>query len=570
MKILLMGNPNVGKSVVFSRLTGIKVISSNYPGTTVEFTKGSMKYLDKLVEVIDVPGTYSLNPSSDAERVALKLVPEGDLIINVIDATNLERNLYLTFQLIEQQKPMVVVLNMWDDAQHRGILIDVNQLEAFLRVPVIPVVAITGEGISEVVSRLPEARAPKIHTHTKDEKWADIGALTQKVQRITHHHHTALERFEDLSIHPFTGIIIAVVVAWITFWVVRFIGEGLINTVLDPLFTGVLHPYLMKLSISLGSSGFSHEILIGKLINGQIDFTQSFGLLTTGLYVPFVMVLPYVLSFYFMLGFLEDLGYLPRIAVLADNFMHKIGLHGYAIIPTILSFGCSVPGIMATRILEDRRGKFITATLLMVGIPCMSQTAVIIGLVSKFGDRYVFLIFAVLFLIWISLGLFLNQFLKGDTPEILLEIPHYHFPRMPALLKKLWMRIKGFLLEAIPIVLLGVLLVNIMFHFGIIDFIARLSQPVITDLMGLPGEVSLPLIIGFLRKDVAVGMLAPLQLNIKQLVIACTILSIYFPCIATFTILLKEIGIKDTAKAAVIMILLAVLVGSLMNFLWIL
>ncbi|MGA1823170.1 MAG: FeoB small GTPase domain-containing protein [bacterium] len=569
MKILLMGNPNVGKSVVFSRLTGIKVISSNYPGTTVEYTKGSMKYLDKRVDVIDVPGTYSLNPSCEAERVALKLVPEGDLIINVIDATNLERNLYLTFELIERQKPMVVVLNMWDDAQHRGIIIDVEQLEAFLRVPVIPIVAITGEGISDLVSRLPEAAAPKIHHHTKDEKWADIGALTQKVQRVTHHHHTLLQRFEDLSIHPFTGIIIALIVAWLTFWIVRFVGEGLINAAMDPLFSGFLRPYLMKLSASLGSSGFLHEILIGKLIHGQIDFTQSFGLLTTGFYVPFVMVLPYVLSFYFMLGFLEDLGYLPRIAVLADNFMHKIGLHGYAIIPTILAFGCSVPGIMATRILEDRRAKFITATLLMVGIPCMSQTAVTIGLVGKFGDRYILLIFSVLFLIWVSLGLFLNRFLKGDTPEILLEIPHYHFPQITALLKKLWMRIKGFLLEAIPIVLLGVLFVNILFHFGIMNCIAKLSQPIITDIMGLPGEVSLPLIIGFLRKDVAVGMLAPLNLNIKQLVIACTILSIYFPCIATFTILLKEIGFKDTAKAAVLMILLAIVTGGLMNFLWI-
>lgn len=570
MKILLMGNPNVGKSVVFSRLTGIKVIASNYPGTTVEYTKGKMKFKGELVDVIDVPGTYSLNHTSEAERVATKLFPEGDLIINVIDATNLERNLYLTFELIEQNKPMVVVLNMWDEISHRGISIDTLQLEKFLRVPVIPVIAVTGEGISNLVSRLTEAKAPKIHTHTKVEKWADIGLLIEKVQKITHHHHTLLQRFEDLSIHPISGIIIALIVSSVTFWVVRFIGEGMINVLLDPLFEGFLRPYFMRISQFLGSGGFMHEILIGKLINGRIDFSQSFGLLTTGFYVPIVMVLPYVLSFYFMLGLLEDFGYLPRIAVLCDNLMHKIGLHGYAIIPTILAFGCAVPGVMATRILEDKRGKFIATTLLVVGVPCMAQSAVIIGLVSKFGDRYVLLIFGILFLIWILLGLFLNFFMRGDTPEILMEIPHYHLPQMSALFKKLWVRIKGFLIEALPIVLLGVLLVNIMYHFKIIDYIITLSKPIITGLMGLPQEVASTLIIGFLRKDVAVGMLAPLNLNVKELVISCTILAIYFPCIATFTILIKEIGFLDTFKAIFLTIMLATFVGTIMNFVWLL
>jgi len=157
MKILLMGNPNVGKSAIFSRLTGVNVIVSNYSGTTVEFKKGTMKLGNQWADVIDVPGTYTLEPISKAEEVAVEMLKEGDLVINVVDATHLERSLYLTLQLLERKITMVVALNMWDEARHKGIIIDVEKLEKLLGVPVAPTVAITGEGIKELVSILQEA-----------------------------------------------------------------------------------------------------------------------------------------------------------------------------------------------------------------------------------------------------------------------------------------------------------------------------------------------------------------------------------------------------------------------------
>src|SRR4030043_2465976 len=364
-KILLVGNPNVGKSAIFSRLTGAKVIISNYPGTTVEFTQGRMKLGNENVMVLDVPGTYTLEPTCKAEDVACRMLKEDGLAINIIDATNLERNLHLTLQLLEKDAPVIVALNIWDDTKHRGIYIDVKKLEEQLGVPVIPTCALTGEGIKELIDRLEEAKEKNLPVSSDSQKWEKIGRIIEEVQKLTHRHHTLLERLEDLSIKPLTGLTIALGIIYCAFWVVRFIGENLIGYIFEPLFTKLWLPLLMKLSAFLVEGSFLHHILIGNFIEGKINFGQSFGVLTTGLYVPIAMVLPYIFSFYLILGLLEDLGYLPRLAVLMDNFMHHFGLHGYAIIPFILGLGCKVPGILATRILEERREKFIAVTLMV-------------------------------------------------------------------------------------------------------------------------------------------------------------------------------------------------------------
>jgi len=563
--ILLVGNPNVGKSAIFSRLTGAKVIISNYPGTTVEFTQGKLKLGDETVMIVDVPGTYTLEPTCKAEDVACRMVKEGGLVINIVDATNLERNLHLTLQLLERDIPVIVALNMWDDTKHRGIYIDVKKLEEELGVPVIPTCGLSGEGIKELIERLPQAKARSLPTSSDSQKWEKIGKIVEEVQKLTHHHHTLLERLEDLSIKPLTGLPIALGIIYCAFWVVRFIGENLISYIFEPLFTRLWLPLLIKLSATLGGGSFLHHILIGNFIEGKINFGQSFGLLTTGLFVPIAMVLPYIFSFYLILGLLEDFGYLPRLAVLMDNFMHHLGLHGYAIIPFILGLGCKVPGVLATRILEERREKFIAATLLAIGVPCMAQIAMIVGLVGQRGGEYVVIIFLVLFLLLIIKGLILNRVLKGSSPEILVEIPPYRIPQFNAVMKKLWMRLSGFLKEALPLVFLGVLFVNILYTLKIIDFFAYIFAPVLTLLWGLPKEAISALVVGFLRKDVAVGMLGPLNLTTKQLVIGSTILAVYFPCIATYMVLIRELGIKDTFKSTSIMIVVALVIGAVLN-----
>jgi ferrous iron transport protein B len=565
-KILLMGNPNVGKSAVFSRLTGIRAIVSNYPGTTVSYTRGEMKLGDEKAEVIDVPGTYTLEPTSQAEEIALKMLEGGDVVVNVVNATNLERNLYLTLQLLEKDIPVVVALNIWDDTKHLGIDIDLKKLEQRLGVPVIPTVAVTGQGIKELVEAIPRAVFPQTPPTSSDKRWTRVGRIVEEVQRIRHRHHTWRERLADATVRPLTGGIFAMMVLAASFIVVRFIGEGLINYVLNPIFDNLWAPLIMKLSPLMGGGGgFWHDIVIGKLIDGQIDFVQSFGLLTSGLYVPLGMVLPYVVAFYFVLGILEDTGYLPRLAVLMDNVMHRLGLHGYAIIPTLLGLGCNVPAVLSTRILESRRERFIAATLISIAVPCAALQAMIIGLVGAEGWQYVFLVYGTLFVVWVILGFILNKTVKGFSPELLIEIPPYRLPPWRTVLQKLWMRTRGFLAEAIPIILGAVVVINILYYFGVFDAIANFTAPVVTGLLGLPKEAVTAIAIGFLRKDVALGMLAPLALTSGQLVVGSVVLAMFFPCIATFVVLLRELGVLNMLKAAGIMIVAALAVGGLLN-----
>ena len=562
-KILLMGNPNVGKSVVFARLTGAKVIASNYPGTTVDFYKGKIKIGGETYELIDAPGTYSLEPSNKAEEVAKKLLEEADIVINVVDATNLERNLYLTLQLLEAKKPMIVALNLWDETKHLGIEIDVEKLEKELGVPVVPTVALTGEGIKKLVERIKEAKEGKLKLG-EAERWAKIGEIVKKVEKISHRHHTWKDLLAEITIKPSTGIPIAVIILTFCFVVVRFIGEGIANLI-SPLFDAYL-PLLQRLADFLGDN-ILRDILIGQLIDGKVSFEESMGLLSTALYVPFGVVLPYIIAFYVVLSILEDTGYLPRLATLADNIFHRLGMHGYGIITVFLGLGCNVPGAMATRSLETRKQRFISATLLAIAVPCMAQIAMIFGALGDYGIKYIAMVFITLATLYFVMGLILNRFVKGESPEIFMEIPPYRKPSLAAIAKKTWMRIQWFLRDAIPWLFFGVFIINILYALHILDFIGNLLSPIIVGWFGLKKEAAVALIAGFLRKDLAVGMLLPLQMTAKQLVIAITILAIYFPCVATFTTLMKELGLKDMFKATLIMLFTAFIVGGLQRIL---
>ena len=238
MKVLLMGNPNVGKSVIFSRLTGTSVTSSNYAGTTVEYKKGLFKHGNKNIELIDVPGTYTLDPTNKAEEVAVEMLKEGDLVFNIVDATNLERNLNLTLQLLEQDIPVVVLLNMWDETHHKGINIDLDKLRDKLKVPVIPTIATTGNGLKKVLEFLDYRKVKPFGQLSSDERWVEIGHIINDVQHIEPKHHSTKEIMEEYTLKPWSGIPIAVVVLYLTFVVIRFVGEEIIDYIANPFFTG--------------------------------------------------------------------------------------------------------------------------------------------------------------------------------------------------------------------------------------------------------------------------------------------------------------------------------------------
>jgi len=561
-KLLLVGNPNVGKSALFTRITGVHAVSSNYPGTTVGFLEGWLRREGEAWRVIDVPGAYTLTPTNEAEEVAERMVAEGcDAVVVVLDATALERNLFLAFQVMERRLPVVVALNMVDEARHKGIDIDPALLEELLGVPVVSTVAVSGEGVSRLLDRLHEASPGREVPSTKEERWAAIGAVTEQVQKVRHRHHTFLDKLEDASVNSFWGLVIGIAVIASSFTAIRYAGEGLIDGLLDPLFERYWLPVVNYVSGLFGGTGFLHDIIIGRLVDGHVDFEQSFGMLTTGLYVPVVMVLPYVLSFYAVLSFLEDFGYLPRLAVIFDALLHRMGLHGFAIVPSLLGFGCNVPGILATRVLDSQRERFIAATLISVAVPCAGLQAMIIGALGSMGMKWVAMVYGTLLVSWLLLGRLLHSILPGFSPELIVEIPPYRIPSLKAMGLKLWMRISGFFLEAVPLVLGGILLISLMDATGITDLLTRLLAPVFSGLLGLPGEAAGPILLGILRKDVAVGMLATLGLSPAQLVVATITLSMTFPCIATFIVLWRELGGKRMAASMGIMIASALVAG---------
>ncbi len=299
----------------------------------------------------------------------------------------------------------------------------------------------------------------------------EIGHIVKQVQTVTHRHRTALEGIADATVKPATGIPIAMAVIFIAFWMVRLIGENLIGYALEPLFE-LYRPIAMALSDRLGS-GFLHDVVIGKLLDGEIDFVQSLGILTTGIFVPFGMVLPYILAFYFTLAILEDSGYLPRLATLSDNIFHKLGMHGYGVISVFLGLGCNVPGALSTRTLETRKQRFIAATLMAIAVPCMAQIAMIFAILGPHGFGYIGLVFGTLSLVYLLGGLLLNRFVQGECPEIFLEIPPYRKPSLRPICKKTWMRIRWFLAEAIPWLFLGVVLVNLLYAVGFIEWLGH-------------------------------------------------------------------------------------------------
>lgn len=561
----MVGNPNVGKSAIFSKLTGVTAESSNYAGTTVGFTSGEIVFKDGLATLLDVPGNYTLTPTSDTERVVSKIIACGDIIINIVDATNLERNLYLTTELLELGKPMILALNMWDEVAHQGLEIDLPALSEELGIAVVTTSAMTGQGLKELVRQLSYAEKPNSPKRNQDERWAYVGSLVAKVQKRKQRQHKWYERLSDATVRPFPGILIAFFVMVLGFLLVRFIGEGLINYLFDPIFESWWLPVVVKLGDVLGGSGFWYDILIGYNTTDGIDFVTSFGLLTSGLYVPFALILPYIIAFYILLGLLEDSGYLPRLAVLLDSLMHKVGLHGYAIIPTFLAFGCNVPAIIGTRVLGNDRARFIAATLVAIAVPCAGLQAMIFGLIGQYGFQYVLLIYGILALVWLVLGLILNKVMKGYTPELIMEVPPYRLPPMRLVLTKLWRRIRDFIKEAVPVMVLAILAINILISFGLMDIIGVIFGPIVINILGLPPEAAVPLILGALRKDAALGIMATLSLTAGQMVVGALVLAMIFPCVAVFTVMFKELGPRRMLLSTLLMLATAIIVGGLVN-----
>ncbi|MDR0953650.1 MAG: 50S ribosome-binding GTPase [Elusimicrobiota bacterium] len=565
--IFMMGNPNVGKSTIFSRLTGVKTDTSNYPGTTVALLNGEASFHPNTYTVYDMPGVYSLSEENKTEAEACRLIKETpyDIAVYVVDALHLERNLFFAMDIIALGKPVVILLNKYELAKKKGIAIDEKKLSALLGgVPVIAVNGLTGSGLKRMAVVINQINSGKIKYHaaavppTPQERWQLIGQISAEAQKITHRHISFLEKLETAASAPLLGIPLAIAVMIISFVFILFTGELVIN-LLEPLYANYYLPF-MEYVFSFAKGTFLWTVLFGGGAGGM-----EFGVLSEGVKIAVVDVMPYVVIFYTVLEFLSDLGYLPRLAILLDTFLHKVGLHGYSAIPIMLGFGCKVPAIMAVRSLETRRQRIIALALILMLAPCISQTAMMFSILAPHGIGYLFLVFGVMAVVSLLTGGVLNKILPGDTTDIFMEVPSWHLPKIVPMLKKVYRRTKEYVFEAVPLIMLGVLLITLGDMAGIVELITKAMTFPITVLMGLPSDTAPIVIMGFLRKDISIALLTPYNLTAKQLVIACVFMAMYLPCIASFFVLLKEGGWKDTIRVLFITIAVSLLTAFVLN-----
>jgi ferrous iron transport protein B len=558
-RVLLVGNPNVGKSLLFSRITRTGAASANYAGTTVSLKVGRFMHGGEEYELVDGPGVYSLEEFSEADATALKLIDEageGDLIVDVVDATNLERNLALTLQLAAKGKAMVVCLNFWDDTLHKGIAIDLPALERLLGLRVVAVSALEGSGVSELVAAFQGARSREGRAEGPslgaEELWKAVGRIVGEAQRLEHRHHSFLERLSDFTLHPLGGPLSALVVLVSTLLFVRYLGEGLVNYVLEPLYSRFYAPLVIGAAHRIPWAAAA-DLLVGRAAAGA-DPLGAFGVLTSGVYIALVLVLPYFLSFYIVFGFLEDFGYLPRLAVVLDKAFHRLGLHGYSSIPVMLGLGCKVPAFMSTRMLSSERERILTTALIFMSAPCLPQTSMIISLGMNYGPGTVLAVFGSLLAIAVLTNVALNAILKGEETEFFTELPAYRMPRPGLLARKLWSRVAEYFVEVLPMIAAGVLVLNVLDALGVIAFVTEAVKVPARVLFGLPEGIAPILILGFLRKDVSIALLAPLRLSSGQFVVASVFLALYTPCVAAFFTLVRESGLRGALKIAAIVL----------------
>lgn len=562
LKVLLMGNPNVGKSVIFSKLTGMNVIASNYTGTTVSFTKAEININGKKATLIDVPGVYSLNSTSKAEEVAVSILENenADAIICVIDATNLERNLYLALELKEKNIPIVFAVNLSDVAASQGIEIDIEVLEEELAAPVIPTIAIRNKGLREILNTVSEAIYSNKKTDeereklTEDELWKRSEDIAKKVQKIRESDPTFLEKMGDLMLKPFPGIPIAFLVIALMLGVVVGGGKALRGGLLLPLINNLYAPFVKSLVSKFVSEGILYNILVGE-----------YGVLIKGIEWPFALVLPYVFLFYVALSFLEDSGYLPRLGVLVDGILKRIGLNGGNIIPIIMGYGCAVPAILGSRAATTKKERIIIASIVSLSVPCVAQTGAFISLLGEQSVLALIAVYLISFFAMFISGVIAKKLIPGKSDPILLEIPNLLMPDVKALLKKISIRTKHFMIEAeIPMVL-AIAFAALVVETGALNAAARFIEPFVGGWLGLPKEATLGLILGVLRRELAVLPLLELDLSTIQLLVASVVALFYLPCLSVLAVLIKEFGVKIALIISSFTFVTAFVAGGLIN-----
>ncbi|MDI6782513.1 MAG: ferrous iron transport protein B [bacterium] len=615
--IVLVGNPNVGKSVIFQQLTGKYVTVSNYPGTTVEISQGSGKIGGKKYRVIDTPGISSLIPKSEDERVTRDVLITESVhsIVQIADSKNLQRTLHLTLQLLELDIPLILVLNMADEAKERGIQINIARLRSILNIPVVETVAVTGQGINELRAQiagcgmqknigepsllnyseiiesaitkiqqffpteLPGKRSLATMLLSGDESGRTAGGreqvaknkipeinqiitatqhkfakpiamiisekqmvaaqyITEKVSTFPKQSQPGLrEKISQLTLHPISGGVIALLVLYFMYQFVGRFAAGIgVDFLSNTIFGKLINPVMTQLVQALIPINFFQRLLIGQ-----------YGVITMAITYAFAIIFPIVTAFFIFFGILEDSGYLPRLAVMSDRLFQRIGLHGKAVLPMVLGLGCGTMAVLTSRILDTKKERLITILLLGLAIPCSAQLGIILAMLGALSWAAMAIWFLAIVISLCFVGYLADKFIPGKKSSFLMELPPLRIPQVKNILVKTGARIKWYLREAVPLFILGTLLLFFLNEFGLLYWIERFASPVIVHFLGLPEKVTESFLIGFLRRDYgAAGLLVMAQhglLNSRQIIVSIVAITLFIPCIAQFLVTVKEQGV---------------------------
>jgi ferrous iron transport protein B len=624
----LAGNANVGKSVLFNQLTGSSQIIGNWPGKTVEKAEGTLTFEGQKITVVDLPGIYSFSTFGMEELVSREYIAtkNPDVVINVVDAAVLERNLFFTMQLIEMDAPLVVCLNQIDEAKKKGITINRKKLEQLLGVPVVPAVAIRGEGIyeltktavslarerqnyksqlrygaeieqriskldqtiqnanlnlnypsrwvaikllendpeikklvasSESINQAAEALAAEISAIHHEPSFAVIASeryglaskIASEAQRQAEVRTTFSDRVEWITTHRVLGYVTsAAVIAGLLVWTFT------VGSLLSGLF----------------SKGLSFFSPVNPALSGSVQ-----GILWNGVWggvvASLTLIIPFVVPFYLMLAMIEDSGILTRVAFMMDSAMHKIGLHGKALIPMILGYGCNVPAIRACRIMETKRERLL-ATFAITFAPCAARTIVILGLVAVFlGPWWALSLYAVDIALIFILGRIALRVVPGQSTGLIMEMNSFKVPSLSVVARQTWARTKSLIYIVVPLYIAGSAVVQALYAVGVLQQVSNVMSPITVFWLGLPAIAGILLILGFVRKEMvllaAVAIFSTTNLALffspVQLVTLALVNMLYIPCLSTVAVLAKDYGWKTTAVITLANFGVAILVGGI-------
>lgn len=577
INVALFGNPNVGKTTVFNLLTGSKQYVGNWPGVTIDKKEG---FLGNDIKIVDLPGIYAMDTFSNEEKVSKDFLENGnvDVILDVVDASNLDRNLYLTTQLMQYDKPIILLLNMIDVAESKGINIDAKKLEKELGVKVIPIVAKKKEGLDNIESDIKSAISSTFN-YKKDfgnelNTYKEIEEILSKSMKSDSKNRKSISsKIDNIVLNPILAYPVFIASLLILFkFTFNWVGAPL-QDLTETLITNYIATPADALLAN--SSPWFHSLIVDGIIGGLAGALPFF---------PLIFVL------FLGMTFFEDSGYMARTAVLMDNIMRKVGLSGKAFIPMIMGFGCASPAIMATRTLESEKDRKITA-LISPLMTCGAKVPIYALFVGIFFPKNAPIVTTSLYLLGVAVAiivaLILNKTVyKAEVEPFVLELPEYKLPTISALLKTTWSKAKGFLIKVCTIMFAMSVVIWGLSYFNLNGFTTDINNSFLASLGNFISPIFAPLgfndwragvsiLTGISAKEVVVSTMGVVYGNLETVLptvftpltayVFLVFSALYTPCIAALSTMRKEYGSKMMFISAIYQFAVAWVVSFIIN-----